>query len=48
MAGDHSNHDNSNAATLQAVVVEIRHIQTQMAAIEAERAAERERARKAS
>ncbi|PNX81288.1 hypothetical protein L195_g010874 [Trifolium pratense] len=47
MAGDHNHHDNANATTLQ-TVQEIRCLQSQMAAIEAERVEERERAKKAS
>jgi hypothetical protein len=48
MARDHDNHDNSNAATLQAAVLEIRRLQTQMAVIEAERVQEKENAKRVS
>jgi hypothetical protein len=48
MARDHGNHDNSNAATLQAAVLEIRRLQTQMAVIEAERVQEKENAKRVS
>ncbi|MCI70421.1 hypothetical protein A2U01_0091684, partial [Trifolium medium] len=50
MAGDHTNNDSmaSGTTTLQAVVIEIRRLQTQMVAIEREKAAERERAHKAA
>ncbi|PNX91901.1 hypothetical protein L195_g015026 [Trifolium pratense] len=48
MAGDHPNHDNrDNQATLQAAVLEIRRLQTQIAAIEAERNEEKQKAQKA-
>ncbi|MCI70295.1 hypothetical protein A2U01_0091558, partial [Trifolium medium] len=45
MAGEHENHDNYNVNTLQAAVVEIRRLQTQIAAIEAERTNEKEKAK---
>ncbi|MCI62853.1 hypothetical protein A2U01_0084110, partial [Trifolium medium] len=48
MAGDHNHHESLNTATLQAAVTKIRRLQVQMAAIEREKAAERERARKAA
>ncbi|PNX96746.1 hypothetical protein L195_g019959 [Trifolium pratense] len=50
MAGDHNHHESpgTNAATLQAAVQERRRLQAQMAAIEAEKAQERQRAKKAA
>ncbi|CAJ2644717.1 unnamed protein product [Trifolium pratense] len=45
MAGEHGNNDNSSVNTLQAAVVEIRRLQTQIAAIEAERTHEKEKAK---
>ncbi|XP_045797595.1 uncharacterized protein LOC123891742 [Trifolium pratense] len=45
MAGEHENNDNSSVNTLQAAVVEIRRLQTQIAAIEAERTHEKEKAK---
>ncbi|MCI58954.1 hypothetical protein A2U01_0080209, partial [Trifolium medium] len=48
MAGDHNHHENPNTSTMQAAVQEIRRLQAQMAATEAEKAQERERAKKAA
>ncbi|CAJ2645421.1 unnamed protein product [Trifolium pratense] len=45
MAGEHGNNDNSSVNTLQSAVVEIRRLQTQIAAIEAERTHEKEKAK---
>ncbi|CAJ2667557.1 unnamed protein product, partial [Trifolium pratense] len=45
MAGEHGNNDSSSVNTLQAAVVELRRLQTQIAAIEAERTHEKEKAK---